>query len=1031
MKSYRLLGFLLSLVLTACVGFNEQGTLAELRNIRFEPKDVKIEGGIEKAMQSYQRFLAQTPESAMTPEAIRRLADLKMERENEKLDVIAGAAPVSARTKPAIPVPGASVSKTATGLIGATSVSGARNNGKSGSNMIAAVSDESDNEFEKRATATPQIQSSAKGETSLADGSSADMNNVGAKEAVALYKQLLRRFPMYERNDQVLYQMSRAYEEMGEPDKAMKAMNRIVKEYPNSRYIDEVQFRRAEYYFIRKKFLDSEDAYKAIVKNGKSSSYFELALYKLGWTFYKQQMYEEAVPFFMALLDHKVSVGYDFEQTSNKIEKKRIDDTYRVVSLSFSNMNGAESIADHFEKVGRKPYEIGVYSNLAEHYLAKRRYSDAAGTYNAYVKRNPFNKVSPHFHMRVVEIYKEGRFPKLVVEAKRSFASAYGLKSEYWKHFDLKSYPKVIAHLQTNITDLAVHYHAMYRNRSFASKKKEHYAEASRWYLEFLSSFPNDGKTPKMHFQYAELLLQGKQFGDAGREYERVAYNYPPHEKSSASGYAAVYAFRENLKVAVEAEIPVARQEVIRSSLKFADAFPEHEKAAIVLAAVADDLFEMKDYGSAMSTAKKMIDNYPDAKKELRRSAWTIVAHSSYETARYAEAEGAYTNVLALTGSNPEDRNGLLNNLAASIYKQGEAANKLQDYKTAAGHFLRISKVAPDSTIRKTAEFDGAAVLIKLNDWPRAAAVLVSFRNTFNDQKMQREATKKLAVVYQQAERYAEAAVEFERIERESKDDDVRREALILAAQMHEKTENHKRALMVYQRYVDAFPKPLEYALETRYKMAQLYKSWGNDKRHLRELRRVISIDATAGAERTDRTRYLAGKSSLVLVEPAYKKFISIKLNRPFKRNLKRKKNAMKAAIAGLNKLVKFQVGDVTAGATYYMAEIYYNFSRSLAESERPGKLNKLEMEQYELALEEQIFPFEEKAIAMHRKNLELVSVGVYSLWIDKSLERLGSLMPARYGKFEQSTGFILSMDSYQYKFKATTFKSAQADTEL
>ena len=32
-------------------------------------------------MESYRRFLEETPESALTPEAMRRLADLKIERE--------------------------------------------------------------------------------------------------------------------------------------------------------------------------------------------------------------------------------------------------------------------------------------------------------------------------------------------------------------------------------------------------------------------------------------------------------------------------------------------------------------------------------------------------------------------------------------------------------------------------------------------------------------------------------------------------------------------------------------------------------------------------------------------------------------------------------------------------------------------------------------------------------------------------------------------------------------------------------------
>ena len=1010
MKLRHFLVVVFSVILSSCASISEQGTLAQLRDVEIVLEDEKIVGGIEKAMQSYQQFLEQTPESAMTPEAIRRLADLKIERETNIID---------AKLDTELSAPSKAVTKAPAKKSSKKSKSNKKLKSSNTKGVVAGVNGESDEEFEKRTTESQEIESTVKDMAPLADGSSAEMNNVGAKEAIELYKQLLERFPLYERNDQVLYQMSRAYEEMADVEGAMVVMNRIVKEYPTSRYMDEVQFRRAEYFFTRKKFLDAEDAYRSIVKIGSNSAYYDLALYKLGWAFYKQEMYEQALSFFMSLLDYKVSIGYDFDQTENKIDMKRINDTYRVVSLSFSNLEGAESIIGYFDKVGRKPYEVGVYSNLAEHYFIKRRFGDAAKTYSSFVKRNPLHEISPHFHMREVEIYKQGHFPKLVVEAKRSFASTYGVKAEYWKHFDVNSYPKVMAFLQTNITDLAIHYHALYRDKRYASKKQTHYEEAARWYREFIASFTKDKKTPKMHYQLAELLLQGKEFGASAREYERVAYNYPLHDKSSSAGYSSVYAFRQNLKSSRAAMQPIAMQEVIRSSLKFADAFPKHGKATIVLAAVADDLFKMRDYGLAISTAKKIVNNYPNAKSKFRRGAWMIIAHSSYESSLYKEAENAYSEVLILTDAKHKERRGLVNNLAASIYKQGEAASVLQDYKLAADHFLRIAKVAPNSKIRKTAEFDAAAVLIKLNDWDRAAKVLVAFRKTFKDKKMLHEATKKLAVVYQEAERYANAAVEFERIARESRVNDVRREALILAAKMYEKVEKHKKALSVYQRYVDLFPKPLEFALETRYKMANLYKSWGNTKKYYRELKRVISIDATAGKERTDRTRFLAAKSSLVLAEPVYKKFAKIELKKPFKKNLRRKKKAMKYAVAKFNKLVKFQVGDVTAAATYYLAEIYYNFSRSLAESERPGNLNDLEMEEYELALDDQVFPFEEKAIAVHRKNLELISIGVYSSWIDKSLDRLGNLMPARYAKYEQSTDFLQFMDYYHYEFVA------------
>ena len=87
----------------------------------------------------------------------------------------------------------------------------------------------------------------------------------GPREAIETYRKILETYPNYERNDQVLYQLSRAYDEVGDPDKAMEVMNRMIVEYPYSRYLDEVQFRRGEMLFLKKRYNDAEQAYDAVV----------------------------------------------------------------------------------------------------------------------------------------------------------------------------------------------------------------------------------------------------------------------------------------------------------------------------------------------------------------------------------------------------------------------------------------------------------------------------------------------------------------------------------------------------------------------------------------------------------------------------------------------------------------------------------------------------------------------------------------------------------------------------------------------
>jgi tetratricopeptide (TPR) repeat protein len=839
----------------------------------------------------------------------------------------------------------------------------------------------------------------------------------GPEEAIELYDQILASYPHYEHNDQVLYQKARAYDELGRNDEAIAVIQQLVTRYPHSRYVDEVQFRRGEYFFMRKKYLDAEEAYGAVTAMGEASPYYELALYKLGWTFYKQELHEEALQHYIALLDYKVSNGYDFDQATeaDQNEERRIADTYRVISLSFSALGGPPAVTAYFAANGSRSYEARVYSRLGEFYLEKLRYHDAAEAYKTFVALHPLHRSSPHFSMRVVEVHEAGRFPRLVLESKKEFAAAYGLQAEYWRHFVAEDSPEVLSYLKSNLADLANHYHALYQQDTVAHDKPAHFGEALHWYQAYLGSFPKDVETPPIHYRLADLLLEHREFGRAAEEYERTAYEYPEHEQSAAAGYAAIYAHRESHKASPPAVRGKLREGAVRSTLRFVDRFPADEHAPAVLAAAVEDLYEMRDYEPAIATSAQLIDAYPDADLPVRRS-WAVIAHSSLDLARYEDAEHAYARVLEMTPEDDASRREVVENVAAAIYKQGEQADQAGDHRTAADHFLRITKAAPDSKIRPVAEYDAGAALIRLEDWAGAAEVLEAFRRSHPEHELQREATKQLALVYRKQEQLARAAEEYERVAREAEEPELRREAQLLAGELYEESELNDRALAVYLAHVEEFPRPLETAVETRFKIAELYEAMDDERARRGQLHRIVEIDRSAGNERTERVRYLAARSALSLTERSYDRFHEIELVQPFEKSLQEKQQRLEAALEAFESLVDYEVGEVTAGATFYIAELYRDFSQALMQSERPPGLAATELQDYEMVLEEEAFPFEERAIEIHEKNLELMESNVYNQWIERSLAQLAVLMPGRYAKFEASSGLIDSLDSYAYR---------------
>jgi cellulose synthase operon protein C len=1019
---------------------DRSGTLATLHQAQPDTQEVPVEQGLDRAVESYRNFLNEAPDSTLAPEAMRRLADLKLEKEfgiqgdgklveraaSQSGEPAPAAAPPSAvtQTEPVVRTGrdrAAKLRAPAVAKVDARTTTRSRAV-ESGSGTPA----NSERDLEQRAAFEPGIQAAnAAAPLALPAGMDADAARAGPLEAIALYDELLAKYPQYAGRDQVLYQKARAYDELGQPDEAMKVMEQLVSDNPHSRYSDEVHFRRAERFFIARKYREAETAYAAIVDGGPGSEYYEPALYKLGWTLYKQQLYPEALHRYFALLDYKVKSGYDFDAKHTEAEQRRVEDTFQVVSLCFSNIGGPDVIGSYFASNGHRPYEDRVYRYLAEFYLVKLRYQDAATIYKSFVALYPFHQASPHFSMRVVEIYEKGSFPQLVLAAKKDFAATYGLQSEYWHHFDVNKSPEVLSYLKGNLKDLANYYHAQYQDPKQHDQQAANYAEATRWYRDFLSSFHDDPQAPQLDDQLADLMLENHDYAAAAREYEITAYDYPPHAKSATAGYAAIYAYREYLKVASPELKDAARRDTINSSIKFADTFPQHEQAAVVLAAAAQDAYEMKDLALARDSGRHLVEKFPNADAGVRRDAWLVVAHSTFGLTEYADAEQAYGHVLAATPAADASRAGLVENLAASIYKQGEQANQAADYRSAANHFLRVKQVAPTSKICAAAEYDAGAALLHLKDWSAAAQVLDEFRRSFPEHELQKEATKQIAYAYQQAGQMAQSAGEYERVASESSDPQLRAEALLQAGDLYAQSGNSDHAVEAYSKYVEEFPKPLEPAVETRSKIAEIRKSKGDQAGYTQQLEAIVRADGAAGSERTDRTRNVAARAALELSKPIYEQYASLKLGQPFERSLQQKQRSMDAATKAFSALVDYQVGEVTAAATFYMAEIYANFGQALRESERPAELHGDALKDYEQQVADAAGPLEEKAVAVHEKNLELMRRGLNNAWTQKSLDRLAALKPDTYARTEISSGFLGSLERYVYQPPPRTAEAA------
>jgi hypothetical protein len=172
-------------------------------------------------------------------------------------------------------------------------------------------------------------------------------------------------------------------------------------------------------------------------------------------------------------------------------------------------------------------------------------------------------------------------------------------------------------------------------------------------------------------------------------------------------------------------------------------------------------------------------------------------------------------------------------------------------------------------------------------------------------------------------------------------------------------------------------------------------------------LRKKIQLVDTLGAAAPDRAKYLAAEGQLILADDARAAFDAVELSDPLAKSLQRKQQALKDAIAAYEKAAGYGVAEFATAPTYQIADIYAALSRGLMASTRPKGLSDMELEQYDVLLEEQAFPFEEQSISLHEINVHRSWDGVYDRWVQKSFEALRALVPARFDKQEMQVGYV------------------------
>ncbi|WP_420465053.1 tetratricopeptide repeat protein [Panacagrimonas sp.] len=889
------------------------------------------------------------------------------------------------------------------------------------SEPVAPDPDKALNNYRKLLEMAPDEETRAEAQRRLADlqvqrddlqGGTAEDSPQQLREAIDTYQALLKDRPQDAKNDRVLYQLARAQQNSGDSDAAIATLQRLTTDFPDSPLSGDGHFRRADLLYRLDRYAESEAEYATVMGYEDRTPFFEPAQYMMGWSQYRQSKFDAAIATFFDILDRELPepVPLEVDEAIEGVSRGKTDlarDSLRVVSLSFAALGGGIAVNEKFAKDGDPRFYPLVYNALGAMLLEKQRYTDSAEAFTAFTQRYPTHALAPTFQSRVIESYTAGGFGELVIREKERYATTYDPDAPYWAGKPPSQ--EVLTALRGHLEDLAKFNHA--QAQADKANRQNLFLVAAGWYRRILDIYPQDPAVAEVNFLLGDALLDGGRTLEAAQEYTETAYKYEPHAQSQEAALAAYQAYQKHAREVAPDQRPAALREAVDSGIRLADSFPEHASKLTVLTQSAQDLFEMKSLDESVAVAGRVLQSETPAAPELRRSAWSVTANAQFSLEDFPAAETAFTEELALTAPQAPERAEITEQLAASIYKQGEAARASNDLRKAVDDFLRVGQVTPTSKIRANADYDAATSLIELEDWPAATQVLESFRSRFPAHPLESDVDKNLALAYESDGKPAQAAAVFERIAgRNGEAPDIRREAAWQAAKLFDQAGQPVDTARTYTAYVSSYPRPLERSMEARTRLVELAKSRGDRENEIFWHRDIVRADQSAGTERSDATRTLAASSSLELGRMSAADAKRIRLTLPLEQTLASKKTAMEAAIAALNQTAAYGFADSTTAATYEIGVLYQDFGKSLMESQRPPNLQDLELEQYELLLEEQAFPFEERAIQAHESNLKRVLQGRYDEWVKASAASLVQMVPGRYAKREQSEDIYESL---------------------
>ncbi|MFQ5675178.1 MAG: tol-pal system YbgF family protein, partial [bacterium] len=249
-------------------------------------------------------------------------------------------------------------------------------------------------------------------------------------DAISLATTLLEKFPNAGFSDKVIYRIAYCYLEQGDDAFAMEYFERLAQETDDKQLLEEAYFRLGEYNFEQKHYRTAIDYYDRPLTSW-DSPYFDMALYKLGWSQYNIDNYSEAIGYFLYLIDDIKLLERLETELAGKTKTDLHAEAIEYAAICFAEFGGAEKAREFLSEHKDKPYTKTILLHLVDILQKRNFYTDAIDALKVLLDFYADEPEAAQFQKRIVENYELAGENKKADAARETLISEYGPGSDW------------------------------------------------------------------------------------------------------------------------------------------------------------------------------------------------------------------------------------------------------------------------------------------------------------------------------------------------------------------------------------------------------------------------------------------------------------------------------------------------------------------------------------------------------------------------------------------------------------------------